>query len=89
MVATSDLVGELVVQASHVEMVAGNRAKKAAVLVVEGDVLIVGAVAVLGFFQAAAGKGQVFDFAGGQQATFEGLRQNATVIGLQGWQFRH
>ncbi|MNZ87962.1 hypothetical protein D3C78_1068400 [compost metagenome] len=89
MVAAGDPVGEFVVQASHVEMVAGHGAEKAAVLVVEGDVLVVGTVAVLGFFQASAGERQVLDFAGRQQAAFKGLRQDATIVGLQGRQFRH
>ncbi|MNZ74955.1 hypothetical protein D3C78_934210 [compost metagenome] len=87
-VAAGDLVSELVVQAGHVEMVAGDGAEKAAVLVVEGDILVVGTVAVTGFFQAPAGEGQVLDFARGQQAALEGLRQDAPVVGLQGRQFR-
>ncbi|MNN57777.1 hypothetical protein D3C81_1727810 [compost metagenome] len=87
-VAAGDFVGELVVQATKAEMLAGDGAGKTAVLVVEGDVLVVGAVAILGFVQAPAGECQVLDFLGAQQAAFKGLRQDAAVVGLEDRQLR-
>ncbi len=56
---------------------------EAAVLVVEGDVLVVGVVAVLGLVEAAAGEHQVLELFGGDQAAVEGLRQDAAVVGLE------
>jgi hypothetical protein len=88
-VAAGDFVGELVVHATEVEMLAGGAAEEAAVLVVEGDVFVVAVVAVLGFIQPTTGEYQVLEFLGGQQATIEGLRQDAPVVGLEDRQFRH
>ena len=81
------IVGDLIIHAAEVEVFASIRTSEAAVLVVEGDVLEVSAVAVLGFIQAPAGEGLVLDLFGGQQAIFEGLRQDAPVVGLQDRQF--
>ncbi|MNF52083.1 hypothetical protein D3C84_334230 [compost metagenome] len=88
-VAAGDLVGELVVNATEVEMRARYGAGEAAVLVVEGNVLEVGAVAVLGFLQASAGEGQALELFGTEHAAFEGLRQDAPVVGLEDRQFRN
>ena len=86
MIAAGDAVGELVVQPAQGQVVGAEAATEAAVLVVQRQVFPVGVVAVLGFVQATASEGQALDFLRGEQATFERLRQDAPVVGLQGWQ---
>lgn len=87
-VAAGDAVGELVVQAAQGQVVGAEGATEAAILVVQRQVFPVGVVAVLGLVQAPAGEGQALDFPGREQAAFEGLRQDAPVVGLQSRQFR-
>ena len=88
-VAAGDLVGEFVVHAAEIEVLTGSPAEEAAVLVIEGDIFVVGIVAVLGFIQAAAGEYQILEFLGRQQPTIEGLRQNAPVVGFEDRQLGH
>src|SRR3989338_7899318 len=87
-VAAFELLVEAVVEAHQIEMVGGNASGKAAVLAVEDQLLGVGRGAVDYFVQATTGKGQAVDFAGGQQAAFEYLRQQAAVAGLDHRQLR-
>ena len=86
-IAAGDLVGELVVHAAEIEVLAGGAAEETAVLVVEGDVLVVGVVAVLGLVETATGEHQVLELFRGDQAAVEGLRQDAAVVGLEDRQF--
>ncbi|MNM93759.1 hypothetical protein D3C81_1061420 [compost metagenome] len=85
-VAPGEGVIELVVAAGQVVVLAGHAARKAAVLVVQRQVLVVGGVAVLELLQAPAGEVQARQVGGIEQAAFEGLREQAAVVGLQGRQ---
>ncbi|MCY1371049.1 hypothetical protein D9M69_581770 [compost metagenome] len=65
-VATGEALGEGVVQAAEVEVIAGGGCGEALVLVVDGQVFGVGRGAVLDLVEAATGEGQVADFLRGE-----------------------
>src|SRR3990167_91944 len=81
-VAALEVLVELVVEAGQIQVIGSDAAGETAVFAVEYQLLGVGRGTVDDLVQASTGKGQTVDFAGGQQAAFEHLGQQAAVASL-------